>query len=218
MAKLLPIDNIRSGSKGGTTYSHNKGGYYDRLRSVPTNPNSPRQQATRNILATQSAAWKLLTPAQQAAWNAYGELHSIKDSLGQDILIAGQNWFCRINSRLSDAAQATLTMPPIYGAPAGLATMAISYFSDDVISIAFTPTTLPSDALIQLLYTMANSMGSTPNKNQSRMVAYTALQPSSPLQITLPAGVVSGMQSTFFAACLNDQGHMSAFLTDTAAR
>lgn len=218
MSVLLPIDNIRSGSEGGRTYSHNKGGYYSRIRSTPTNPNTPRQQATRTILGSQSAAWKGLTPAQQAAWNAYGEYHSIKNSLGQDIFIAGQNWFCRINSRLADAAQDTLTDPPIYGAPPGLDNFVVSYQSDTVISFAFTPGTLPSYELLQVLFTLANSMGSTPNKNQTRMVAYSALAVSSPLTMTLPAAVVSGMQSTYFAARMNLNGHLSAFLSDTEAR
>lgn len=218
MSVLLPIDNIRSGSKGGTTYSHNKGGYYDRLRSTPTNPNSPRQQATRSILGTQSAAWKALTVGQKAAWNAYGELHSIKNSLGQDIFIAGQNWFCRINSRLADCAFPTLTDPPIYGAPGALTTFDVSYQTDTIISVAFTPATLPSYELIQVLYTLANSMGSTPNINQSRMVAYSAPSISTPLVMTLPTPVVSGMQCTFYAARLNKDGHMSAFLTETEAR
>lgn len=218
MSVILPIDNIRSGSEAGRTYSHNKGGYYCRLRSTPTNPNTARQQATRSILGTQSAAWKGLTPAQQAAWNAYGELHSIKNSLGQDIHIAGQNWFCKINTRLADSGQTPLTDPPIYGDPAALSTFAVSYSADTVISMVFTPTTLGSDELLQVLYTLANSMGSTPNKNQSRMVAYSALNVSSPLSMTLPTPVPSGMQCTFFAARLNTEGHMSAFLTDTQAR
>lgn len=218
MSVLLPIDNIRSGSEGGRTYSHNKGGYYSRLRSTPTNPNSPRQQATRVILGTQSAAWKGLTIAQQAAWNSYGETHSIKNSLGQDIFIAGQNWFCRINSRLADAALATLVDPPVYGSPAGLDTFQVTFQTDAILSIAFTPTTLPSTELLQVLYTLSNSWGSTPNQKQARMVAYSAVNVSSPLVMTLPTPIPSLMQSTFYAARMNSEGQMSAFQVDTERR
>lgn len=215
MSIILPIDNLRSGSEAGRTYSRNKGGPYCRVRATPTNPNSPRQQACRSILGSQSAAWKSLSPSQQAAWNAYGELHSIKNALGQDIHIAGQNWFCKINTRLADAGQATLADPPIFGDPPALDTFAVTFQSETVISIAFTPTTLPSYELLQVLYTLANSLGSTPNKNQSRMVGWSALAITSPLAITLPTPVPSGMQSTFFAARMNMNGHLSAFMTDT---
>lgn len=218
MSVIQPIDNIRSGSEAGRTYARNKGGYYCRLRTTPTNPNTERQQATRTILGTQSAAWKDLTPAQQDAWDVYGQTHSIKNALGIDIFIAGQNWFCRINSRLVDAAQAPLTSPPVYGAPPGLSTFAITYQTDLIISIAFTPTTLPSYELLQVLFTKSNSMGSRPNINQTVMVAYSALAPSTPLTMTLPSPVPSLMQSTFYAARMNMNGHLSAFLRDTAPR
>lgn len=218
MSKINPIDNIRSGSKGATTYARNKGGYYDRVRTTPTNPNTARQQATRAVLGTQSAAWKGLTIAQQATWNAYGETYTIKDAFGNDIHIAGQNWFCRINSRLSDAGLTLLTDAPVYGAPPALSTFQVSFKSNTEISFVFTPATLPSYELLQVLFTLANSWGSTPNINQTRMVAWSALAVTSPLVMTLPAAIPSIMQSTFYAARMNGNGHLSAFLVDTERR
>lgn len=142
----------------------------------------------------------------------------MKNSLGQDIQLPGQNWFCKVNARLADAGLTTLTDPPIYGAPAALNTFEVSYSSNTVISFAFSPGTLPSYQLLQVWYTRANSLGSTPNKNQARMVAYTDLNVSTPITMTLPVGVPSGEQSTFFAAVMNQYGQMSAFMADTEAR
>lgn len=213
-----PIDNIKSGSIAAVTYSRNKGGYYARLRTTPVNPNSPRQQETRTILGTVSSGWSSLTVPQREAWDNYGAANPIKNALGKDIYICGQNWYCRINSRLVDASLPELTSPPAGGAPDGLGSLAVTYGSDTQISIAYSPSVLLTGCVVQLLWTLANSMGSTPNKNQSRMVAYSATHPTSPITMTLPGGVVSGKQSTFFAAVMNQEGIMSAFMTHTAAR
>lgn len=218
MAILNPIAEIKSGSVGATTFFRNKGGLCVRLRSTPVNPNTARQQATRVILASVSAGWKLLTQAQRDAWEAYASTNPIKNSLGLDINIAGQNWFCRINSRLSDAGITQLVDPPALGAPSGLSTLAMAYQTDSIVSFAYTPTITISHECIALLFTLANSMGSTPNINQSRMVAYSAQAPASPLVMTLPFPVVSGLQSTFYACVMNKDGILSAYQRDTEPR
>lgn len=218
MAVVNPLIDIRSGSVGGNTWFRNKGGYCVRMRTPPVNPNTSRQQATRVILGTISAGWKLLTQNERDAWEAYASTHPIQNSLGLDIYIAGQNWYCKINSRLADAGLTLLTEPPVYGAPAGLSSMVVSYSDDLTISVAITPSALTSYECVQMLFTLANSMGSTPNQNQSRMVAYSALAPTFPLVMTLPFPVVSGLQSTFFGAVMNTDGQLSAFQHDTAPR
>ncbi len=218
MAVINPIGEIKSGSVGANTYFRNKGGYCIRLRTPPVNPNTARQQATRVILGTISAGWKILTQDQRDAWDAYAGTHPIQNSLGLDIYIAGQNWYCRINSRLSDAGLTLLTDPPVYGAPAGLSSMVVAYQGDLTISVAITPSVLASYECVQMLFTLANSMGSTPNQNQSRMVAYSGIAPTFPLVMTLPFPVVSGLQSTFYGAVMNTDGILSAFQHDTAPR
>lgn len=218
MAVCNPIAEIKSGSLGATVFFRNKGGHCVRLRTTPVNPNTARQQATRQVLGTISAGWKLLTQAQRDAWEAYASTHEIKNSLGLDINIAGQNWYCRINSRLSDAGITLLTDPPTLGAPSGLSAMVVAYQDDTTISVAMTPSVIGTYECVQMLFTLANSMGSTPNKNQSRMVAYSGIAPTFPLVMTLPFAVASGLQSTFYAAVMNSEGILSAFQHDTAAR
>lgn len=218
MAVCNPIAEVKSGSLGATVFFRNKGGHCVRLRTTPVNPNTARQQATRVILGTVSAGWKLLTQAQRDAWEAYGSNNPIKNSLGLDINIAGQNWFCRINSRLSDAGLTQLTDPPALGAPSGLSTLAMAYQTDSIVSFAYTPTITITHECIQLLFTLANSKGSTPNINQARMVAYSGQLPISPTVMTLPFPVVSGLQSTFYACVMNKDGILSAYQRDVEAR
>lgn len=80
-----------SGSMGGLTASRNRGGQYFRQRVVPTNPASTRQNAVRAYLASAVAAWtNTLTAAQRTAWATYAANTPRTDSLGNEIVLTGQ--------------------------------------------------------------------------------------------------------------------------------
>lgn len=87
-----------SGSVGGVTYSHNKGGMYTRTRAIPTNPNSTRQQKVRSAMAEASQLWGLLSEAQRAAWNLYAANVPMTNKLGQSFHLSGQQHFIRTNA------------------------------------------------------------------------------------------------------------------------
>lgn len=87
-----------SGSVGGITFSHNKGGYYIRKRNIPTNPNSARQQAVRANLGTLAAMWASLTQAQQDAWNLYAANVPMLDQYGEGRTLTGMQHFIRSNT------------------------------------------------------------------------------------------------------------------------
>lgn len=94
-----------SGSIGGQTYSHNKGGMYIRSRAVPTNPNSLSQQAVRASLAAIANLWNnSLSPAQRTAWNAYAAQVTVANALGSAIQLSGINHFIRSNAQRTAAA------------------------------------------------------------------------------------------------------------------
>ncbi len=85
-----------SGSIGGITYSHNRGGMYTRARSIPTNPNTIRQNAVRMALASMVAYWSTtLTAAQRAAWKVYADATPTTDALGDPLTLTGQQMFLR---------------------------------------------------------------------------------------------------------------------------
>lgn len=85
-----------SGSMGGLVASHNRGGQYFRQRVVPTNPNSSGQNAVRSYMAAAVAAWSNeLTDAQREAWRVYALNVPTTDSLGQELVLTGQQMFIR---------------------------------------------------------------------------------------------------------------------------
>lgn len=87
-----------SGSVGGWTGSHNAGGMYIRARTIPTNPNTPFQQAVRNIVAQLSNLWvDTLTLAQREAWKTYAENVQVQGPLGDSINVSALNMYQRSN-------------------------------------------------------------------------------------------------------------------------
>lgn len=82
-----------SGSVGGVTYSHGKGGMYMRARRVPVNPNTPAQQESRNAFASAAATWRSISEAQRVAWAAYAAATPITNALGDTIHLSGFGQF-----------------------------------------------------------------------------------------------------------------------------
>lgn len=97
--KLTPtMGGAYSGSLGGLTASHNAGGAYFRRRSVPTNPNTSRQQTVRALVGTLVAAWSdELTEAERQAWRDYAANTPFTDTLGQSITMSGLNSYIKSN-------------------------------------------------------------------------------------------------------------------------
>lgn len=103
-----------SGSIGGTTYSHNKGGMYRRARSIPTNPGSAAQEQVRNAFTSLINRWtQVLTDSQRAAWRTYASNVPVTNALGDEILLSGQNWYVGNNTPLVQAATRLSAASPI---------------------------------------------------------------------------------------------------------
>lgn len=83
-----------SGSMGGATASHNRGGQYMRQRVVPTNPATTRQTMVRAYLGAANGAYGMLTAPQKAAWETFAQNMPRTDSLGNTIVLTGQQMYC----------------------------------------------------------------------------------------------------------------------------
>lgn len=87
-----------SGSIGGTTFSHNRGGQYCRARVVPVNPGSTFQQAVRAYVAQLTSLWMgVLTPAERALWDNYADLVPLPNPLGDPRNVGGLAMYVRSN-------------------------------------------------------------------------------------------------------------------------
>jgi len=113
---LLPEGQQRSGSIGGTTWSHNRFGAYVRNRSVPVNPSTDRQVAVRNAVRSLTIAWQnTITQAQRDAWNTYASNVTWLNRLGQTVSLTGLNHYVRCNTpRVQNGIAAVDAAPTIF--------------------------------------------------------------------------------------------------------
>lgn len=82
-----------SGSTGGVTASRNRYGQYLRNRTVPVNPNTPRQQAVRSAFASGAILWQGLSNTQREQWRAYAATTPTLNKLGETVYLTGNAAF-----------------------------------------------------------------------------------------------------------------------------
>ena len=91
------LSSAASGKLGGIVASHNRGGTYFRHHAVPVQPRTPAQTLVRNQLQGFSSAFKSLTQAQIAGWNALALTVTLKSKLGTTYNPTGQQLFVSCN-------------------------------------------------------------------------------------------------------------------------
>jgi len=115
---------------------------YVRNKTIPVNPNTARQVVVRAALAQLTDRWaQVLTAANRTAWDLYAASVTMKDALGQDILLTGLNHFLRSNViaiqagiAVVDAGPTVFELPdqdPLFAQTSSEATQTISFVFDD---------------------------------------------------------------------------------------
>lgn len=140
MKIISQIATKASGSLGGITAAHNKGGMYFRARSSPTNPASPAQQIVRNALKAQAADWSgVLTAAQRTGWTVYATNQTLPDAFGEPRQIPPMAMFTRSNvSRIQAGLVQVLNAPTTYVLPAFTDPTFTLTAATDTLSTSFT--------------------------------------------------------------------------------
>lgn len=93
-----PEGQQRSGSIGGSTYSHNRFGAYVRARTIPVNPNTQRQVDVRNLMQNLTIQWgTVLTQLQRDAWDLYASNITWFNALSEAVFLSGLNHYIRSN-------------------------------------------------------------------------------------------------------------------------
>ncbi len=218
MAKVSPLIAIMSGSVGGNTWSRNKGGLYVKMKGVPTNPNSSRQQAVRGFLSTGTVDWAALGPDERNAWDTWAAEHPLTDPLGQEYFRTGHQAFVGLRARALDQGLTPNDDPPALGVPGTLLSLAVTFTSDTAISIVWTPT--PLGAAIALYAWMGPPQvgAGDPNFAQAVLIGYSAQAAAAPAAFTLPRVVISGWQANFWVGLVDGDGQVGVALKDNQAR
>lgn len=177
-----------SGSLGGVTFAHNRGGMYVRGRATPTNPNSTAQQAARANLSSLVNYWNInLTTAQRLAWSVYAQNVSVLNALGDAIFLTGQQMFVRCNGVRLRAGMALVDDGPVTFSMTTLTPPVLTATNPSTLSVAY-PNTDPWAVIDDgaLILSQAPPTGPTINfhKGPFRYLAKvdgdTATPPTSP--------------------------------------
>lgn len=171
MKILSALATAVSGSIGGITGSHNRGGMYLRSRVIPVNPQTVDQLAARNRLATQSSGWGALTDIQRASWVDFAAQNPVADKLRQSQILSGQQTYVKINTRLEQATDPILSVAPIGTAPASMTDVNATFdIGVGTTELTFAPNPLGADDRMWLLAAVTNSPGIEFVKNLVRVI------------------------------------------------
>lgn len=103
-----------SGSIGGLTASHNKGGNYFRARVTPTDPGTFFQGRVRLAMAQLVNLWNnVLTQLQRDDWAVYAINTPILNPFGEPRTVTGLNMYVRVNVPRLQALQPRADNAPV---------------------------------------------------------------------------------------------------------
>lgn len=129
--KFSALVSDARGKIGGNVFARNKGGAYVRSFTMPTNPQTGKQQIVRQNLASLSADWRVLSPSQRLGWNEAAQDFPQLNRMGEQYFLSGQQLFLKFNAMLAGAGQSKVVNPPN---PVELPT--ITFFVDTVSTTA----------------------------------------------------------------------------------
>lgn len=183
-----------SGSIGGFTASHNRGGLYLRARATPTNPNTPQQQAVRSFMSTLTSLWlNVLTGVQRAGWDLYALQVPLTGRLGEPHNVGGLSMYVRSNSpRLQAGLPRVDDAPSIFNlGEYTVPTLGIMSEAAQLIPVGFAVTDewVGEDDAAMLIWTsrpqnLSINYFKGPYRFAGAILGDSALPPASPQDIT----------------------------------
>jgi hypothetical protein len=188
-AKFGAIVVAGSGKIGGHVASRNRGGAYFRTKVTPVNPQSTAQLTVRNRFTTNSQAWKGLTDAQRAAWNAAVSNYTTTDIFGDVKNPSGFNLYQRLNNNLETVGTAAISVP---AQPSSVSQVSItSIIPDD--SSQLIPMVLsanvPAGTAVKVFATAQQSPGVKFVKSEYRLI--TTLPAATATPVALGASYIT---------------------------
>lgn len=155
----------------GSVFSKNRYGNYIRNKTTPVNPQTPYQQAQRQMLGSLSAQWRSLTTAQRQGWIDAAPNFPVTDAFGDTIILAGNALFIALNKNLINAGEESIDSAPT---PEQTPTLAISDLTaaagTPALSFTIDPSTAPANHVLFVKATPGLSPGINFVKNRLRFI------------------------------------------------
>lgn len=174
------------GKIGGHVASKNRSGSYFRTKVTPVNPRSVDQGISRSRLSTYAQAWRGLTEAQRAAWNAAVKDFSKTNIFGDLVSPTGLNLYVKLNVNLAIAGGAALTEPPAVSEVSTVFLDSISFTAapDGIELNILAP--VPANTAMVVRMTEGFSQGISFFSNKLRVITVVAPAQASPVALTNP--------------------------------
>ena len=181
------------GKVGGTVMSKNRAGNYFRNKTTPVNPRTTAQVGARNRLITQSQAWRGLTAAQIAAWNAAVEDFKKTNIFGDQVRPTGFNLHNGLNATLDLVSVAAIADPPAPVAVGGITSVTLTMANGaDTASIAYAPSPVPANEAYLVYMTPGVSAGKSFVNSEFRFVVFEDAAATTPLDVKADYASVFG--------------------------
>ncbi len=134
------LDVPQSGSIAGTVHSHNRAGQYTRNRRAPVQPiGTGRRAQVRAAFSAATSGYAGLTEAERSAWTSFGAGHPITDSLGQTIVLTGQQMYVRVSATLANIGKTFSASPPASTSPPDITPMSLAVSVLSGLTLSLTP-------------------------------------------------------------------------------
>lgn len=217
------IGDQMSGSMGGVTASHNRGGTYFRQRAIPVNPNTPQQQAIRSIMGQLTSLWfTLLSEAQRTGWDTYADNVPLTNRIGDPHNVGGLGMYVRSNvARLQAALTRIDDAPAIFNLGDYTAPTIASVTAPTALSLGFTATDdwVGEDGAAMLVYGSVGQNGSVnyfkgPYRFADLIAGNLALPPTSPAAIVLPFALTAAQREFIRVVVVRADGRVSEDFRD----
>ncbi len=208
-----------SGSIGGMTASHNKGGRYFRARVVPTDPSTTFQTPLRSFMNSLSNRWvETLTQVQRDAWAVYASAVPLVNPFGDPKFVSGINMFVRSNiPRLQQVLPQVDDAPTIFDLGDFTHNANGVDATADEIDVNFTPADawVGEDDAAMLVYVSRPQNASVnffkgPYRLAGAVLGDATTPPTSPEAIALPFPVVAGQRVYYREEVTRADGRLSA--------
>lgn len=184
-AKFTPgaiVSEIRN-KIAATVYSKNASGPIIRNRVTPINRRSNGQTQQRQTLSSLASGWRGLTQAQRDGWNAAASNFPQTDSLGQTVILTGEQLYVRCNANLTLTGNTLITDAPIPTSFAAL-TASIASLTASAFTVGYTPDPVPTGFSLVIRATRPVSAGKQFfAQSEFRFVAAIAAAAASPANI-----------------------------------
>jgi hypothetical protein len=190
------------GKQGGSVWSKNRAGNYLRQKVTPVNPRTLAQTAARNRFAQYSSGWRLLTTAQQTAWNAAVSSYQRSNIFGDLHSLTGLQLYQRINQNLLASGGTPITSPAANKGVSVVTAGVLTYTSGTpALSLAYSAN-VPALTRVKVYATAPLSAGINFVKSQFRLISTLAPATASPANLlaayTAKFGAVGAIGTKIF--------------------